>query len=199
MSELYSVEVEQVHAGEVVFRVTTIHPDAGPPREQATFPMNLLVELWDLLDRGFVALIAGCGLTAEQARTLARGPVYAARLEALRDLTFGRKLPCSAAEVKELERRMQLRGQAVAGWGGQGGQSFALLPGDPAAFAAALVPLVADFGVDERENEGAYDQWPDPAKDRTRLPRVRVRLRLEDPTLLGFVSAGWCFDTASCD
>jgi len=57
MSELYSVEVEQVHAGEVVFRVTTIHPDAGPPREQATFPMNLLVELWDLLDRGFVALI----------------------------------------------------------------------------------------------------------------------------------------------
>jgi len=40
MSELYSVEVEQVHAGEVVFRVTTIHPDAGPPREQATFPMK---------------------------------------------------------------------------------------------------------------------------------------------------------------
>ncbi len=203
MSELFSVEVERVDAAEVVFRVTTIHPDAGPPREQATFAMNLLLDLWGLLDRGFVSLIEGCRLTPEQAQALARSPAYATRIEALRELALGRKLQCTAAEIRELERLMHageppaLRGHMVEGWGGQGGQHHAFLPADPVAFAGAIAPLVLDFGVDEREHQGAYDEWPYGAEDRDHLPRARVWLRLEDPTLLGFVRAGWRFESAS--
>ncbi|HEY0132757.1 MAG TPA: hypothetical protein VGB85_01720 [Nannocystis sp.] len=201
MSELYSVHIEAVHEGEVTFRVTTIHPDAGPPPEDATFPMNLLIDLWGLLDRGFVSLIKGCKLGAEQAIALARDPAYATRMAALRGLACGREEQCSAADIRDLERQMtvgeppRLRGLEVQGWGGAGKQQHVFLPADPGGFAGAIAPLVDCCAVDEHENDGAYDDWPR-GKDAP-LPRVRIWLALRDPALLGFVRAGWRFDSAS--
>ena len=203
MSELYSVHIEGVRAGEVVLRVTTIHPDAGPPPEEPTFAMNLLIDVWYLLERGFSSLIKGCKLGAEQATALARDPVYATRMAALRDLACGRDVPCSAADIAELQRQMkagepvQLRGMKVNGWGGAGKQHHVFLPPDPVGFAAAISPLVQRCEVDEQENDEAYENWPEGKARPGGLPRARVTLVLADPTLLGFVRAGWRFDSAS--
>lgn len=201
MSALYHARVERVSADEVHLRVTTIHPDAGPPPSTATFPMNLLLDLWSHLDRGFQ--IDGCTLTADEARALARDPAHGPRAEALHHLTFGRRIPCSGADIAELTRQLEagetcrLREHTVVGWGDAGDRSFAFVPGDHEAFAAAVRPLVADHGVDEPENQDAYREWPDDWPSTARLPRGRVWLRLTDPALLGFVRAGWAFESAS--
>lgn len=201
MSALYHVLVERVTDSEVSFRVTTFHPDAGPPSAAATFPMNLLIDLWNHLDRGFQ--IDGCTLTAAEAKALARDPAHGPRAEALHHLTFGRRMPCSAADIAELTRQSEadepcvLRGHPVMGWADAGDQSFAYVQGDREAFTAAVRPLVAASGIDEQTNQASYSEWPDwPGTDR--LPRCRVWLRLTDPTLLGFVRPGWSFETAAC-
>jgi hypothetical protein len=202
MSALYSVLIEHVHADEVTFRVTTIHPDAGPPPETATFPMNLLIDLWSLLERGFVSQIEGCTWSAEQAQTLARDPLHAPRMAELRALAFGRNVPCSRADIDEVERQMndgeptRLRGLDVLGWGSMGDHHHVFVPGDPVEFQARIAPLVEDFVVYEHENTATYADWPDDnAMDR--LPRARVHLELADPTLLAFVRPGWRFESAS--
>lgn len=202
MSALYSVLIERVHAGEVSLRISTIHPDAAPPPEAPTFPMTLLTDLWSLLERGFVSQIEGCTLTAEQATALARDPLHAPRLAELRALAFGRDIQCSRADIDEVERQMdagenpQFRGLAVQGWGGMDDDHHVFVAGDPDELRARIAPLVAAFVVDEHENTAAHDAWPED-NDMDRLPRVRMRLALTDPTLIWFVRAGWRFESAS--
>lgn len=202
MSELYSVHVERVRGGEVSFRVTTVHPDAGPPPDAATFPMNLVIDLWGLLERGYTSLIEGCELGEEQAIELALDPAHAARLEELRRLAYGYKLPCTADDHKELERKMNageetdFHGHQVGGWGASNGECYVQIRGDAGAFARVLAPLVAGFGVDEQENSDCYENWPYDDDDR-QLPRARVWIELKDPTLVAWVRPGWTFDSAS--
>lgn len=201
MSALYHVLIDRVTSDEVSFRVTTFHPDAGPPSAAATFPMNLLIDLWNHLDRGF--RIDGCTLTADEAKALAWDPAYGPRVQALHHLTFGRRVPCSAEDIAQLTRQFeagepcQLREHTVSGWGDAGDQSFVFVPGDREGFTAAIRPLVADHGIDEQDNQASYSDWPDDWPSTARLPRARVWLRLTDPTFIGFVRAGWSFESAS--
>jgi hypothetical protein len=84
----------------------------------------------------------------------------------------------------------------VHSWGGMDDHHHVFVSGDPAEFGARVASLVATFVVDEHENTAAHDAWPeDDAMDR--LPRVRMRLALTDPTLIWFVRAGWRFESAS--
>ncbi|MDC0719859.1 hypothetical protein [Nannocystis bainbridge] len=200
MSELYSVRVEAVDGVEVVLRVTTVHPDAGPPPDTATFAVEVLVELWSLLDRGLVGLIEGCELDGAAAQQLARDPAWAPRCKRLRELGFGRQVECTAEEHAALAAVMQagqstlFRGEPVGGLLGYGEQSYVFIPADRVALAAAVAPLVAAHGVDEREFDAAYEDWPDEPEQ---LPRARVHLRVHDAGWLGFVRPGWSWDTGA--
>lgn len=203
MSELYQVHIERISGGKVAFRVTTVHPDAGPPPAQATFPMNLVLDVWSLLDRGLASLIDGSRLTAEEGRALARDSSYGPRLAELRRLSFGYNLDCTAEDIAELERRMnageptEFRGLHIAGWSA-GDHPYVMVSGDAKAFARAILPLVVGNGVDERENEATYEAWASgDADDADALPKARVWLELSDPSLLGHLRPGWRFDTAS--
>src|SRR5262252_1109503 len=101
MSELYSVAIEaaSTKTGEVVMRVTTVHPDAGPPPNKPTFPMNLLTDLWILYERGYTALIQGHpkmsdDAALDHAMTEPWGPVF----KRLRELSRGLEQPITKAE-----------------------------------------------------------------------------------------------------
>lgn len=200
MSELYSVLVESVAGGEVVLRVTTVHPDAGPPPDTASFAVEILLDLWSLLDRGFGGLVDGCPLERAEAQRLARDPAWAARCQQLRELGFGRQVECTPEEYAALEAAMMeggpmlFRGEPVGGLLGYGKQSYVFIPGDPAVFATAVAPLIAAHGVDQHEFDESYEDWPD---DPDRRPRARVWLRVHDPQWLGFVRPGWRWDSAA--
>lgn len=200
MSELYSVTVESVGA-EIALRVTTVHPDAGPPPLEPTFPMTLLVDLWSLLDDGFAGLVGGHTLSEEQARSLARQEPWGATFERLCALAFGVDQPVSRAEYDALEAAMASgapltwHGRRVGGWGKRNDAYFAHLNGDALAFADAVAPMVASYARDEEQNQGSYRKWPH--GDQGKLPSVRLVLRLRDPALAGFVRMGMAFESAA--
>lgn len=200
MSELYSIQVESAAGREVVLRVTTVHPDAGPPPDTAGFAVAVLLDLWSLLDRGLAGLVEGCPLERAEAQALAQDPAWASRCRQLRELGFGRQVACTTEEHAALEAAMRagepllFRGEPVGGLLGYANQAYVFIPGDPMVFATAVAPLVAGHAVDEREFDEAYEDWPD---DPEKLPRARVRLQVHDAGWLGFVRPGWRWDSGA--
>jgi hypothetical protein len=198
MSELYSVEVGAVSGPRVDFQVITVHPDAGPPRVEPSFPLNLLVDLWDLLDRGYSVLIQGTPLMSDEAaKALAQRAPWGPAFRELRDLSRGVELPISEKEYQSLQAgsTTSWKGQPLAAWGFSNGVYSVHLRGDEDAFRAAARTVVQSYTQDQLENQDAYQSWPD--EDDRRLPRARLRVDLADAALLGFVRAGMRFDTAS--
>ncbi len=210
MSELYNVVVEAVGADHVTMRVRTVHPDAGPPPEAPTFPMNLLVDLWWLLERGYSSQVVGAELGEEQAVALAKQAPWAATMQQLKDLSHGLEAPITEVEYEALNHGGALperfADRHAASWGMSDGQYQVTLRGDEEAFGEACAALVSSYEQEEKKNQDAYENWPawpEPATPeamtayRNREPTARLRITLKKPGLLGFVRAGMSFDTAA--
>lgn len=190
-SELYRARVERVARGTVVLRVTTVHPDAGPPAPGARFPVSLLVDLWDLLESGCPDQIGGpAPATADEAVALASRAPWGTVFRRLRGLAHGIEEPASEADIAALVKAMgagerpTLEGRPVGSWGVANGRPYVVLAADDAAFAAAVADLIGASAQDQPEHQEAYGAWPD---GRRSLPRVRITVTFKDPALVGFM------------
>jgi hypothetical protein len=197
MSELYSVAVTRVAGPCVELLVTTVHPDAGPPPREPSFPLNLLVDLWSLLDRGYASLIGGVRLDDGEARALAAREPWGPALRGLRDLSHGVQVGIGEAEYRALQLGSShtWNGQPLAGWGMTNGAYHVHLRGDEAAFREVAGVVISRYTQDRLEHQEGYRSWPHD-RDGAR-PRARLAVELHDAALLGFVRRGMSFDTAA--
>lgn len=65
MSELYSVTVRKVDGANVSFRVTVVHPDAGPVPDDAFFALQVVYDPIDPYNHGKDPKVGGCALAQE--------------------------------------------------------------------------------------------------------------------------------------
>jgi hypothetical protein len=199
MSELYQVTVEKVAGPRIELAVTTVHPDAGPPPAASSFPLNLLVDLWDLFDRGFTALIQGVPPMEDgEGKALAARAPWGPLFRELRDLSRGAQVPISEAEYQAINDRPDKtwNGQPLSGWGISEGQHYAHLRGDEPGFVLAAARIIKSYAQERLENQDGYQDWPDDAEIGD-LPRALLVVELNDPALLGFVKPEMSFDTAA--
>jgi hypothetical protein len=199
MSELYQVTVENVAGARIELAVTTVHPDAGPPPEASSFPLNLLVDLWDLFERGFTALIQGIPpMEDAESKALALRAPWGPLFGELRDLSRGAQVPISEAEYQAINDGPDKtwKGQPLSGWGISEGHHFVHLRGDEPAFVVAAARIIKSYAQERLANQDAYQDWPDDA-ELADLPRALLVVELHHPALLGFVKPGMSFDTAA--
>jgi hypothetical protein len=204
VSELYTVTIEKIEGPRVAMRVTTVHPDAGPPPDEPSFPINLLTDLWSNLDRGFVLLIeGGHGLTEEEGRALARVEPGASTWKRLLGYSVGFEQPITDTQAKILEE-LQKEGRTPSRWNGcrigawsigpPGMSNIILELGGEEDLKRVAREMVVSTAQDEQEHQESYQAWPQ--DDDSKLPRARITVELKDPALLSFVRAGMKFDTA---
>lgn len=180
-SALYRVRIVDARAGDVVMRVTAVHPDAGPPPRTATFALQLLVDLWlSMVDGG-----------VESAQRLARREPWGSFFERLRAYVYGAEVFATTADVDALDaaasRQEPLvwRAQSVLSWGQRNGQPFICVRERQDA-----LPFVAERVVDSCVHEPVTNT-------KRNMPAALLHLRLTAPELTGFVRVGARFESTA--
>lgn len=195
MSELYFVVVDSVEGSTLRAKVHLVHPDVPYVPQEAIFPVNLLGDAFDNLERGFATLMyRGCAvqpLTEEQGRAIAADLRLRNEFLQLRELVFGAEPQGTRAE--EYSRRVA---EIVT--------SYSVGP-------YQNVPLRSEvFAALEDEEEWNPNEPDGPAElddgetwhfiaDRSDVehPYAEIVLTVSDPGYLEHLSAGMRWGTAA--
>ncbi|MBL8951020.1 MAG: hypothetical protein JNK82_09605 [Myxococcaceae bacterium] len=161
-----------VTIGSVSQHTLTLRLEGGRPPKAASFPINLLIELWSMLDAG-----------APKDRALAHEKPWGPAMRELKSLAHGAEEELTKLEYDALRTRGQLprrlSGQTALSWGKVEDRYTVGIAGDRLGFIRVCARLVA-----------SYEQ-------RAVGKQTLVKVTVNDPQLLGFVHAGTEVDCLS--
>jgi hypothetical protein len=158
---MFNVKFDAVTQDTLTLRIE----GGGRTPRAASFPVNLLIELWSMLDAG-----------APKERALARETPWGPAMRELKALAHGAEEELTKLEYDALRTRgelpRRLAGQTALSWGKKGDRYTVGIAGDRLGFIRSCARLVARC---EQRVVGAH---------------TLVTVTVNAPRLLGFVRAG---------